>query len=310
MPETAERPPAFLNTKCGNAEAAREALAIAGFELEAIEPDKLVDHFREAVAKKTPRILVAGGDGTIAAAAAAAARTGTELAILPGGTLNHFAKDNGVPTDLGEAAIVAGGSEIKRVDLGYLNDKVFLNTSSIGLYVTFVRVRERLEKRLGYRLASMIAAVRMFSALRTIAVRLEIEGKERIYRTPLVFIGVGERELQAPKLGARIKDGKRGLHLMIVRGRGPARLFALALAAVSKGTSDVARTPEFDSFIVDKCAIDVSSPRAVVALDGELHVMKIPLEYRIERDALRLVVAPPKRDEKEAEKSSSERPQG
>ncbi len=309
MPNPTARPPAFLNTKCGNAEAARSALAAAGFELEAIEPDKLVDHFREEVARKTPRMLVAGGDGTIAAAAAAAARSDTELAILPGGTLNHFAKDNGVPTDLGEAAIAAGGSEIRKVDLGYLDDKVFLNTSSIGLYVTFVRVRERLEKRLGYRLASMIAAIRMFSAVRTFAVRLEIEGDERIYRTPLVFIGVGERELQAPKLGARINGGKRGLHVMIVRGRAPARLFALALAAVAKGTSEVARTPEFDSFVVDKCSIDVGSPRAVVALDGELHVMKTPLEYRIERDEHRLVVAPPKPDEEHGEKSSSERSQ-
>src|SRR5213596_2549069 len=152
MAVTPDRPPAFLNLKCGNAEAAREALATAGFELEAVEPDKLVDHFRDAVAKKIPRMIVAGGDGTIAAAAAAAARSETELAILPGGTLNHFAKDNGIPTDLGKAAILAGNGNVTAVDLGYLDDKVFLNTCSIGLYVQFVRVRERLEKRVGYRI--------------------------------------------------------------------------------------------------------------------------------------------------------------
>lgn len=285
-----DHPPAFLNIKCGNAEAARKALAAAGFELEAVEPEKLVDRFRDSVAKKVRRMIVAGGDGTIAAAAAAAARTETELAILPGGTLNHFAKDNGIPTDLGEAATLAGGGVVAKVDLGYLGDRVFLNTSSIGLYVRFVSVRERLEKRLGYRIASALAALRMFSDQRMMAVKLEVEGKEQLYRTPLVFIGVGERELKLPTLGSRVQNGRRGLHVMVVRGRGAGRLFALALAAIARGTKQVSRTPEFDSFIVDKCTIDIRNRSAVVALDGELHRMETPLEYRIERDALRLVV--------------------
>lgn len=293
-----DRPPAFLNNKCGNAEAAGKALTAAGFALEGVEPDKLVDHFRNAVKSGIRRMVVAGGDGTIAAAAAAAARSETELAVLPGGTLNHFAKDNGIPTDLGEAAVVAGGPTIATVDLGYLGDRVFLNTSSIGLYIKFVSVRERFEKRFGYRIASILAALRMFSDLRTIAVKLEVESKEYIYRTPLVFIGVGERELQLPTLGSRVPNGKRGLHVMIVRGRRPARLFALALVAVSKGTKDVASTPHFDSYIVDKCTIDLRTQSAVVSLDGELHRMETPLEYRIERDALRLVVAPPAEPEK------------
>ncbi|MDQ6718227.1 MAG: diacylglycerol kinase [Gemmatimonadota bacterium] len=293
--------PAYLNKKCGSVDAAREALSAEGFELEEVEPDKLVDHFRDAVKRGVPRMVVAGGDGTIAAAAAAAARSKTELAVLPGGTLNHFARDNGIPTDLAKAAEIAGGATIATVDLGYLDDKVFLNTSSIGLYVKFVRVREQLETRLGYRLASLLAAFRMFSDLRMMAVKVEIDGKERIYRTPLVFIGVSERELQLPTLGSRVKDGRRGLHVMVVRGRRPARLFALALAAVSRGTREVARTPHFESFIADKVSIALNRPSTIVALDGELHRMDTPLEYRIERDALKLVVAPPQPADEENE---------
>ena len=293
-----DRQRAFLNLKCGNAEAARKALSAAGFDVEAVEPDKLVDRFREAVKNKVPRMVVAGGDGTIAAAAASAARSGTELAVLPGGTLNHFAKDNGIPTDLARAAEVAAGDTVQTVDLGYLEDRVFLNTSSIGLYVKFVRVRENLEKVLGYRLASFVAAFRMFSDLRMMAVKVEIDGREMIYRTPLVFIGVGERELQVPTLGSRVRSGRRGLHVMVVRGRKPVRLFALAVAAIAKGTKEIARTPYFESVIVDRCTIDLNRPSAMVALDGELHRMEIPLEYRIDRDALRLVVAPPEEPEK------------
>jgi diacylglycerol kinase family enzyme len=136
---------AFLNSRCGNAEKARQALETAGFDLDSVEPSEIEGRVRQAIEHGTKRILVAGGDGTIAAAAALVARTDTELAILPGGTLNHFARDHNIPTDLGKAALVAAEGEIVGADIGYVNDCVFLNTSSIGAYVTFVRDREQFE---------------------------------------------------------------------------------------------------------------------------------------------------------------------
>ncbi|MGH7484133.1 MAG: diacylglycerol/lipid kinase family protein, partial [bacterium] len=190
------RPRAFLNAKCGNAESAREALATAGFELDAVEPAEMQQRVAKAIDDGAKRILVAGGDGTIATAAALVAKSDVELAILPGGTLNHFARDHGIPTDLGEAALVAGrGGEIVGADLGYVNDCVFLNTSSIGAYVTFVRARESHEKTWGYKVASVVAFARLLSGLRTFRVTLEAEGGSKTYRASMVFIGVGEREL-------------------------------------------------------------------------------------------------------------------
>ena len=282
---------AFLNSTCGNADKARDALTAAGVETEEARADELRRHMERAVTAGAARILVAGGDGTIASAAALVAGKKTELAILPGGTLNHFAKDHGIPTDLDDAAKVAATGTVEGADLGYVNDTVFLNTSSIGAYVTFVRVRERLEKNFGYAIASFLAFVTMFSSLRTFGVELEVEGQKKSYRASLVFIGVGERELQLPALGSRIRPhGKRGLHVMIVQGRRPARLFAVALAGIARGTKQAASLPQFESFIVDSCSIDLRRTAATIALDGELKSMSTPLEYRIERDAIRLVV--------------------
>jgi len=281
---------AFLNSACGNADKARDALVAAGVETEEAQADELRRHLEQAVAGGAIRILVAGGDGTIASAAALVAGKQTELAILPGGTLNHFAKDHGIPTDLGDAAKVAAEGIVEGADLGYVNDRVFLNTSSIGAYVTFVRVRERFEKRFGYTIASFLAFVRMFSSVRTFDVELEVEGARKSYRSSLVFIGVGERELKVPALGSRVPGGRRGLHVMIVKGRRPARLFAVALASIARGAKEAAALPQFDSFIVDSCRIDLRRPNATVALDGELKRMDTPLDYRIERDCIRLVV--------------------
>jgi len=227
---------AFLNAACGNAEAAREALTAAGFELEVVQPQELEKRLKEAIGQGTRRIIVAGGDGTVATAASLVARTKTELAVLPGGTLNHFAKDHGIPTDLGKAALVAGDGPVVGADIGYVNDGVFLNTSSIGAYVTYVRERERLEKHFGYVIASVIAFVWMLSEIRTFSVTLEAGGEKKTYRASLVFIGVGERELKLPILGNRVKNGRRGLHVMIVQGGRPARLFALAIAGITKGS--------------------------------------------------------------------------
>ena len=300
---TAAAPPkksalkAFLNEACGNAEAAREAIAAAGFELEAVQPKELEQCLKKAIAEGTRRILVAGGDGTIATAAALVAKTKTELAILPGGTLNHFAKDHGIPTDLGKAALDAAEGPVIGADIGYVNDCVFLNTSSLGSYVTFVRERERLEKYVGYSIASLIAFAKMMAEIRTFSVTLEVEGEKKTYRSSLVFIGVGERELKLPVLGSRVKNGRRGLHVMIVQGRRRARLFALALAGITKGTQEAEKLPEFDEFLVDSCRIDLTRPTVTTGLDGELKRFRTPLDYHIERNALQLVIAPPEGDE-------------
>lgn len=288
---------AFLNSACGNVVAARKALAEAGLEVEEVQPREIEGRLKQAIDDGAKRILVVGGDGTIATAAALVANTGIELAILPGGTLNHFAKDHGIPTDLGKAALVAGTGPVVGADVGFVNDCVFLNTSSLGAYVTFVRDRERFEKRFGYSIASLLAFVRMWSEIRTFSVTLEAKGEKKTYRASLVFIGVGERELKAPILGNRIKNGKRGLHAMIVQGSRPARLFALALAGITKGREQAEKLPEFDDFLVESGRIDLNRPEVTIGLDGELKRFTTPLDYRIERDALRLVVAPPEGDE-------------
>ena len=287
------RIPAIVNVASGTAKEAQQVLEQGdAFEVHAVEPDQIASTIRDVVGTGAKRILVSGGDGTIATAAAELLNGDTELAILPGGTLNHFARDLGVSTDAAEALELAVNGDCRGVDVAVVNGHVFLNTSSVGAYVRFVRVRERLERRFGYRIASFLAALRILFQLRRFAVELEVDGEPRIYRTPLVFIGVGERELQLPTLGNRVSEGRRGLHVMVVNGRSRARLLALALAAVSRGVNAVARTPELDSFLVDRCRITLRRPTAV-AIDGELAAMHETLQYELRRDALHVVCPPP-----------------
>jgi diacylglycerol kinase family enzyme len=290
--QTATRIPAIVNVASGTADAARAALAESdAFDVHEVDPEEIASTVERLVTDGARRILVAGGDGTIATAAAALLDSPAELAVLPSGTLNHFARAHGISTVAAEAVELASTSACRGVDVGVVNGRIFLNTSSVGAYVRYVRVRERLERGFGYRIASALAAFRILFSLRHMAVEVMVDGRKRIYRTPLVFIGVGERELQLPSLGQRVPDGARGLHVMVVRGRSRARLLALGLGAVARGIETFSATPEFESFIVDDLRIDMRG-MGTVAVDGEIVHLTAPLEYRLQRDALSLVCPP------------------
>jgi len=130
-------------------------------------PDRDLDEqLDEAVAAHEDTVLavgVAGGDGSVAAAAAVAGRRGLPLVVVPMGTLNHFARDVGV-YDLQEAVDAGGAGQAVAVDLGLVDvhpprgagepdavvrTRVFINTASLGSYPELVRLRERWQPRLG-----------------------------------------------------------------------------------------------------------------------------------------------------------------
>ncbi len=268
-----------------------EAVHKSGLSIEARElPAGELGRTIEELAKNgVRRVAVAGGDGTIAIAAGLASKLSFELAVIPGGTLNHLATDLGIPDSLEEALRVAITGDARPIDAATVNGQLFLNTSSVGTYVTFVRMRDRLERYLGYRIASLVAGIRLLLRPRLFTVEVEVEGQMRSAVTPLVFIGVGERELKLPTLGGRAKDGRRGLHLMIVRGRSPARIAALAFAAAARGTRSAAQSPALDAFVVNRLTIRMRRPRGNVATNGELHAMSSPLEYRWVPGAVKVV---------------------
>jgi diacylglycerol kinase family enzyme len=267
--------------------------ADARFAAREVEPGDVADAVRAAIAAGATRVAVAGGDGSIASVAGMMAEAGVELAVLPGGTLNHFAGHVGIPTEPAEALELAATGEAGPVDIGFVGSQAFVNTSAVGSYVSFVRLRDRLERRLGYWLASLVAGAWLFLRLRRYLVEVEVEGRTRQYVTPLVFVGVGERELQHTTLAPLAANARPGLLVIVVRGRRRARLLALGLAAARHGPGGVSAMPEVDSFVVDHCRVAVGGRRRRVhaSIDGEVLVLPTPLDYRAARGVLRVVGA-------------------
>jgi len=231
----------------------------------------------------------AGGDGTINAVASVALERNKPLAVVPLGTLNHFAKDIGVQTELAEAAAAISLGYLKSVDVGEVNGQIFLNNSSIGLYPHIVHSRERQQERLGrgkWR-AAFSAAVEMLRRHPFFRVKLEIDGEARVYKTPFVFLGNNEYSMDLYKIGSRerLDAGKLSVYFLRRGGRwGVIRLILRTLV----GTLDSMK--EFEQLTTDSLTIDMRRDRVMVAFDGEVAVMETPLEYRIRPRALQVIV--------------------
>lgn len=262
------------------------------FRVEETAPEDLASRIAE-LRKNASRIGVSGGDGTITAAAAVLAGASTELAVIPGGTLNHLARDNGIPVEAEPAAELAATGSARPIDAASVNGQLFLNTSSVGAYVTFVRTRERLEKWMWYWPASIVAGLQMLFRMPRFRVHIDPDrgGAARTYQACLVFFSVGERDFDKGIFGERTVDGKRALHVIVVPNAGLHRIAAMAFAAIFRGMR--ANLGEVETLLVDRCRIELRRPRGYVSYDGELERMTAPLEYRYLRDEVQLVSPPP-----------------
>jgi len=284
--------PALLNAASGSAARAQAALrSDSRFDVRQLSPADIGDAVRAEARIGTPRLLVCGGDGTLCTALAAAAGTALEIAILPGGTLNHFAHDLGLPCDDPAAALdIAVNWTARPVDLGYVNGHAILNTSAVGVYVDFVRYRERLEQRLSYRVASVAAAISVWNRPRALAVELETaDGGQRHVHTPLLFVGMHERVLEGAALGKRRRDGARALHVLLVRDHTRLRLHALVIRAIVSGLRGLLAEHEVAIRLTRCLTVTTSTPKAEVAIDGELLQLESPLRYEFVQDAVRVV---------------------
>lgn len=282
---------AFVNPEARQGEAALALLAgDPRFEAVAVAPHELPPMMQQEVDRGATRVLVAGGDGTLAAAARTLLRQPVELAILPAGTRNHFARNLGIAMELDKAMEHAAAGGARTVDVATINGRVFLNTSSVGAYVSLVHRRSRMESYVGRTPAGLLAATTLLVRMRSFSLTFNAQGSERRYRTPLLFVGVGAYELNLPRIGQRQDTtDEPALHVVVLREQRRGRMIALGVAMVAAGLRRLAVTDDVDSFMVDRCRVEMPRRRVHVSADGEIFTAHPPLEYRLERDALTVV---------------------
>jgi YegS/Rv2252/BmrU family lipid kinase len=252
-----------------------------------------IDRLAKAAAESDADVIVAGGgDGTVSTVAVEVARTGKILGVLPLGTLNNFSKDLGIPQELKQAVKIIARGEIRTIDLAEVNGRIFINNSSIGLYPKLVVQREQ-QQRLGRGKwnAAFWAALRLFRISPFLKVTIELDGKEFIRKTPFVFVGNNEYEMDLYNIGRRprLDEGKLSLYFLHREGRR-----GIILLLIKTLTGRLKQWKDFEAVSTEHLTIRTRRRRIRVAFDGETEIMNSPLEYRIRSKALKVIV--PKRD--------------
>src|SRR5919199_2885332 len=235
-------------------------------------------------------VVAGGGDGTISSVAGALAGTDRPLGVLPLGTLNHFAKDLRIPLGLEEAARnVCEGREAS-VDVGEVNGQVFVNNSSLGLYPRIVRRREKLQEREGSgKWAAFVrAGLAVLRRYPFLYVRLDADGQRIVRKTPFVFVGNNEYQMESLQMGGRTCLDAGCLSLYVAHRTGRLGLLRLAVSALF---GRLRQAKDFDALCAQEIWVETRRPKRLpVATDGEVNVLTTPLRYRVRPGALKVIV--------------------
>ncbi len=174
-------------------EPASAALAAAGIDVIPVtvtSADALVPAIM-ADAGRADGVIVAGGDGTMNAAAKALVETGLPLGVLPSGTANDLARTLGIPEDPQKAVDIIVAGHTRRIDLGEVNGHFFFNVASIGLAAELAdKLTEEGKKRFG-RLSYALTALKVLAQARPFTAEIINKGQSERVRTLQIAIGNG-----------------------------------------------------------------------------------------------------------------------
>ena len=233
-------------------------------------------------------IVAGGGDGTISSVAVEVAKAGKTLGVLPLGTLNNFSKDLGIPQTLAGSVQTIATGEVRVIDLAEVNGRIFINNSSIGLYPQIVLSREE-QQRLGYGkwYAAFWAALRIFRLSPFLKVRIELDGKSFLRKTPFVFVGNNEYEMDLYNIGRRpaMDTGELSVYFLHRGGR-----WGVILLLLHTLLGRLRQWEDFEEVNTTSITIQTRKKKLHVAFDGEVREMRTPLEYRARPKALKVIV--------------------
>lgn len=309
MPTSLDLPNAHffivLNAGSGHAETAERraiiesVLSAAGrqFQLKIVDQPDTIDAIAaeaaQAAAQAGGVLVAAGGDGTINAVARQAVTHRCAFGVLPQGTFNYFARTHGIPEDLTEAVHALLAARLHPVQVGMVNDQVFLVNASIGLYPKLLEEREIDKKHFGRsRLVAALSALKtILSPHRRLRLVLLIDGKLHRLRTATFFVGNNRLQMEQvgiPPLTAALEDGR--LAAVAPRTKGKFGMLWLALHGALGRLGQADQLAAFSFTQMEVKVLTLSRRRRIkVATDGEVTRVKSPLEFKVLEDQLLLL---------------------
>jgi diacylglycerol kinase family enzyme len=207
---------------------------------------------------------VAGGDGSLAAVAEIAIERDVPFVVVPSGTRNHFARDLGLDPDDPLAALQAFSGHPKPVDAGRVNERLFLNNVSLGLYARLVHRRERHRRR-----REAFARLRALGMLLRSPAPLGVTIDGRATAARVVLVANNRYTLELFSVGERDRLDEGRLHLYVARDWLPT---------------------DWDDERGERFTIDARAGRLRAAVDGEPDELETPVRFEIQPRALRVLL--------------------
>lgn len=236
-------------------------------------------------------VVAAGGDGTINAVAQAALGSGCAFGVLPQGTFNYFGRTHGISQDTAAATRLLLDAQVQPVQVGLVNERVFLVNASLGLYPQLLEDREAYKQQYGRsRLVAIWAGLlTVLRDHRPLRIRLEARGEVRNVRTPTLF--VGNNRLQLERIGIpeaqALEEGQ--LAAITLRPVGTLSLLWLMLRGAFGQLGDAHNVISFGFRQMTVRPLVFGSRRVKVAMDGEVGWLRPPIEFRVSPEPLPLL---------------------
>lgn len=281
-------------------DAIRTACTAAGRALQLLEVDAA--HPLTMLAGKAARqalatgaiVVAAGGDGTLNALAQTVVGSGCAFGVLPLGTFNYFARGNGVPTELDAALHLLLSETARPVQVGLVNERVFLVNASLGLYPRLLQEREAWKQKLGRNrfVAFGAGLATLLRGHRNLRLEIELDGQRNELRTPTLVVGNNALQLEQLGCDAQARDVDAGrLAGIALRPLSRTSLLALSVRGAAGRLAEAAQVENFSfrSLEVRPRRAVGSWPRMTVATDGEILQLPMPLRIRVGPEPLWLI---------------------
>ena len=259
------------------------------------QPGQLGRVAQEAVAKAVATrtaVVAVGGDGTINSVAQAAHSRGCAMGLIAQGTFNYFARTHGIPADAGEAALALLRSRPQAVQVGLINDRVFLVNASIGLYSQLLEDREAYKKRFGRSRLVALGSFLITLMTHRHSLRLRIESGETVRDvvTPTLFVGNNRLQLEQVGVPEAHALDEGWITAVMLRPIGALAMLALFFrgAMGSLGEADTVESFKFRRMVV-KQRRGLTAGMVKVAFDGEVNWLRGPLEFQVAATPLYLI---------------------
>ncbi|MGE0859734.1 MAG: diacylglycerol kinase family protein [Gammaproteobacteria bacterium] len=248
-------------------------------------------------------VVVAGGDGTINAVAQAVLGSGCAFGALPRGTFNYFGRWHGIPLEIEAATQALLAAELRPVQVGFVNDRIFLVNASVGLYPQLLEDREAFKQKYGRsRFHALVSGLGTLIRRehRPLYITMEADGAMQTVAALTLF--VGNNPLQMRQVGIPLDRAVDAGRLAAIRLR-PVGTLELLWLTLRGAVGKLGEEADVSSFSFKHLTVKLGKRTGVsvtVAVDGEIIHLRTPLEFRVSDEPLHVLLPPPEMAEEPA----------